>query len=70
MPLYQYIDKKTNAEVNVIRSMDDRNTPPSEAEIAEAKLGFELVDPEWERQITRTKFTRGAGWQYQKGARN
>jgi len=62
MPIYTYQDKKSGKKVDVIRSFNDYENPPTKEEAPG------LEDPEWERQIGDNQVVvKGNGWGGGKG---
>ena len=64
-PIYLWEDKKTKKQVQVIRSVAEIETPPTEEE-----SGIASEAAEWTRQMCACKWVRGATWRYAKGAKN
>lgn len=60
MPIYVYVDKKTDFKVEVIRDFADYEVVPKDDELPEAERGKER---EWERLIGEgIKTVKGHGW--------
>ena len=69
MPLYDWVDKKTNKEALIQRVFDDYKVPPNKEEALEAGLTeAEIADADWERNIGGgIQVTRGPSWTGSKG---
>ena len=65
MPIYNWIDKRTGKDVDVIRDFEKFEFPPDRDEVPNM-TDQEYTDAEWERQIAPSKWIRG--WSGGKGA--
>lgn len=70
-PVYCFECGRSGARLDVVRQVDDRDIPPTDEEIAAAKLSPPGPDPVsglggflWERRILPPKVAFGAGWSW------
>ena len=56
-PIYTWIDSKTKAEVQVIRSVKDIEQAPTKEE-----SGIEPTKAQWKRKVCASRFIRGPSW--------
>lgn len=54
MPIYMYHSKTTDFSIEVIRSFDEFETPPTDEELPETQRG---IQHEWERLLGVPLFT-------------
>lgn len=66
MPIYHWVDKKTDKSIEVIRTFSEYEVPPTEQEVLEAKLEFS-EPPEWVRIINYVAVKKGHRWGGGKG---
>lgn len=67
MPLYAWLDKKTEKKVEVLRSFVDYEIPPAREEAGDMS-NEEFRDADWERQIYGTqRVIKGDSWGPGKG---
>ena len=62
MPVYGWKCNKCNAELDVVRSVADYQTPPDSSDMTEEEKKNEC-EHEWSRTIGSTQFSlQGRGW--------
>lgn len=66
MPQYQYLDKKSEKTVDVIRTMSESDLLPTREECRNF-TDQEFTTAEWQKLIGRVTFTRGSNWTGSKG---
>ena len=66
MPMYLYKDKNTKKVIEVLRSFDEYETPPSREEATELS-DDEYQNAEWERVLSKFMMARAANWGGKKG---
>lgn len=68
MPLYTWLDKKTERDITVHRNFSDYETPPDREETSKEWTDAEFAEADWERLISGgLPFRRGANWSGGKG---
>lgn len=69
MPLYVWLEKKSGKTIDILRSFDDYQVPPTEDEALGAGLNEEEVgEAEWEKRLgTGIQVIRGDSWGGSKG---
>jgi len=68
MPIYNWHCKVNNVDIEVIRTFDDYEKPPTVQECADAGLLDELDhEPNWERVISKVNTKKGYRWGRGKG---
>ncbi len=64
-PLYQWRDKNTDTEVEVLRSLSDSEVVPT---LEESKMGPEEYEAaDWQKILGGFMLTRGSNWRGSKG---
>jgi len=65
VPIYIWVDKNTETQVEIIRNLSAADEVP---DIIESGMGIEEYDAaDWEKRMSSTTFKRGPGWRGSKG---
>lgn len=65
MPIYIWVDKNTETQVEIIRNISAADEVP---DIIESGMGLEeYEDADWEKRLSSVPFKRGPGWRGSKG---
>lgn len=63
-PVYLYRCDRSGTEIDVVRDVDARDTPPTPEELADAKLAEPPEGFSWQRCILPPKVAFGESWSF------